>query len=485
MKILLINLPTESKVKDFTTADYMLTDFMRYPPLGLLAIATEVKKRHSVKVMDVANNMSIEAVIEYVLKYQPDLLGISVVTRYLYAMHEISRRVKKGNPEIKIAVGGPHINYFPMETMQLGFVDYALPGYGEKTFPRLVEAVDSANAQDFSSIPNLYYKFQDGHIHRAPAVEEPLMLDDLPFPDRSLVNLNDYYTAADKVRMTTLYSSRGCPFQCIFCDVQDKKFHFRSAKRLVDEFQEIMGLGIKEIHIFDDTFNVSKQRVIDICEEIIKRKLKIRWSSRARVFPFDKDLAGLMKKAGCERLHVGVESLDPQILKFMKKGITLEQVQSFFKLCNDFRIETLAYFIIGFPNETEEYRRRLFNEARKLKPSYVYFNILYPLPKTEYYNSLLKDGTYKKDYWAEFVSNPTDNFEVPLPRGQELQDRLKEIADNYHRRFFLSPGFIIRETKKSLFTPSMLFLKIKIAILLVIKTKFKKSISKNKAGKRA
>lgn len=476
MKILLINLPTEGKTKDFTTRDYLLTDFARYPPLGLLAIAAEINPRHSVKVLDViANNMSIDKIVSYILKYKPDVLGISVVTRYLYAMHEIARRIKESDPSIKIVVGGAHVNCFPLETMQLGYVDYALPGYGEKIFPQLIEVLDSKDIQSsICNIPNLYYKLNDGQIHSNPATEKPLILDDLPFPNRRLINLNDYFTAADKVKMTSLYSSRGCPFRCIFCDVQEKKFHFRSAKRVVDEFEEILNLGIREIFIFDDTFNLIRQRVADMCNEIIRRRLKVRWAARVCVFPFDRELASLMKKSGCTRLHAGIESLDPRILKFMKKGITLEHIKSFFKICNEFHIDTVPYFMLGFPNEKEEYRRRLFDEIKKLKPTYIYFNILCPLPRTEYYDSLLRDGIYKDDFWMDFIKHPKRDFEIPLPRDKKLQDELEALIDSFHRRFLLSPRFVLRELKRSIFTPPMLFLKIRIAFLFIFKTKFAK-----------
>lgn len=474
MKILLINLPSEGKTNDFTTPDYLLTDFMRYPPLGLLAIATLVdKKKHNLKVLDViAKNMDIVRTIKYIFDYKPDILGITVVTRYLYAFYEIIRRVKNTLKDTIIVAGGPHVNYFPEETMRLNYVDYALVGFGEKKFPSLVEALDRKDDSIFS-IPNLYYKKNNNILH-TKIVEDPINLDDLPFIDRTLVDLSDYFTAADKVKMTTMYSSRGCPFRCIFCDVQEKKFHFKSAKRVVDEFEYILGLGIKEIFIFDDTFNLLRERVIDICKEIIKRRLKVRWSARARVYPFDREMAYLLKKSGCCRLHVGVEALDDELLKYMRKGITLEHIRSFFKICNEFKLSTVPYFILGFPKETEEYRKSLYKNILKLKPTYIYINILCPLPKTDYYESLLNEGVYKEDFWKDFIRNPTRDFKIPLPRSAQLQDELMTLADSFHRRFFLQPKFILKEFIRSLPHPHMLFLKIKIAILLLIKTIFLK-----------
>jgi len=345
MKILLINLPREGETKEYTTPDY-IKDFERYPPLGLMAIAAGVDPRHSIKILDVSvPNYSIEETVEYVLQYKPDILGISVTSRLLYAMNTITHLIKDKLPTVRIVVGGAHVTYFPVETMELGAIDYALPGYGEKTFPLLAEAIEAGEQpESLAGIPSLLYRTNDGQIWSNKWEEPPTVLDSLPFPDRRLINLDDYYSAIAKDRMTTVYTSRGCPFQCIFCDIQDKTFRYRTAQGVVDEFEEVMKLGIKELLILDDTFNADRKRVIDICDEIVRRGIKVSWAARARVYPFDEEMLKALKKAGCRRLHVGVESLDPALLRYMKKGVTLEHIERFFSLCEEYGMETLAYF---------------------------------------------------------------------------------------------------------------------------------------------
>lgn len=472
MRILLATLPREGETKDYTTREYLLTDFSRLLPLGLLAIAADVNPKHSIQVLDVTvKNMTIDDTVRYVEDYRPDVLGISVATRRLYPMHEVASRVKRSLPDTRIVVGGPHVNYWPHETMQLRPLDYVLPGYGEKAFPLLIDAIDDGESEAFlKSVPSLYYRSADGDILSNPREEMPTVLDSLPFPDRRLINLDDYFSAVDRARTTTLYSSRGCPFRCIFCDVQEKKFSYRTANSVVDEFEEIVALGFGEVYILDDTFNANRQRVIDICEEILRRGIRIRWSTRARVAPFDREMMRLMKEAGCTRLHVGVESLDPATLKYMGKGQTLEQIQSFFSLCRELHMETLGYFIIGFPEETREYRKTLLDQVLKLHPTYAFCNILYPLAKTQYYKSLLENGTFQEDYWAGFLKNPTRAYELPLPRSRELQHELEAVADEFHRKFCFRPEFILREFRKTLRNPRMLLQKAKLAVLLLIRT---------------
>ena len=210
----------------------------------------------------------------------------------------------------------------------------------------------------------------------------------------------------------------------------------RSPKRVVEEMIMLKDMGVDEIHIFEDCFNIKKQRVLDICHEIIKNKLDIKWSTRARIYPFNTELADAMRSAGGYRINIGIESLDNNLLKHMNKKITLKQIESFFAVCNEYNIETLAYFMIGFPGETEEYRTALPEKIKDLGITFPFFNILYPLPCTKYYQDLIKQGIYKKDYWAEFCKDPTPNFELPLPRPRALQDELYATVNEYIRHFY-------------------------------------------------
>jgi anaerobic magnesium-protoporphyrin IX monomethyl ester cyclase len=467
MKILLINLPRYSETKDYTCPNYFF-DFMRYPPLGLLAIATGVDSKHQLEILDTAlENLSFEEIIEYVSQKKPDLLGVSLVTRRLYGMHYVVSRVKDLLPGIKVVIGGPHVNTYPKETMGFGFIDYVLPGFGEITFPQLVEAIANGEEEaELKKINGLFFKI-DGKINNNPLVRDVENLDDLPFPNRKLINLQDYYAAADRKPMTTIYSSRGCPFQCIYCDVQEKKWLCRSAVNVVDEFEEISDMGIKYVHVFDDSFNINRQRVIDICNEIIRRGLKITWSTRGRVFPFDDEMAQLFKESGGNRWHIGVETFDREIMKSIKKGITIEQVENFFKITHKYSIDTMAYFMIGFPNETAEYRKQLYNNVIKLRPTYVFFNILYPLPKTKYYESLLKEGIFKEDYWDQFAINPQPDYAIPYPRSEELQEELVSICNSYSMRFYFRPTFLLKEIWRSIFYPKVFFMKVKGALVMI------------------
>jgi radical SAM superfamily enzyme YgiQ (UPF0313 family) len=329
----------------------------------------------------------------------------------------------------------------------------------------LVESLASGDAGMMGKIPGLLY-MRGGEVAMTEPPEAPVDLDALPLPNRTLINLDDYFSAADRMKMTTVYTSRGCPFRCVFCDVGDKTFRYRSPVRIVDEFESIAAMGIREIHIFDDTFNIDRQRVIDMCTEILRRGLKINWSARVRVAPFDREMAGIMKKAGCARLNVGVEAFDDHILEKIRKNTTVEQIRHFFSLCHEFNIDTLAYFIVGFPEETREYRSSLFAKLKELKATYIYINVLYPSANSELYKESLQSGIFAKDYWKEFITHPVRDFELPLCRDAALHKELVALADELHRRFYLSPRFIASDIMRTT-TLKMLLRKVRLAVKMI------------------
>lgn len=473
MHIQLINLPREGETRCWETRDYLLTDFSKYPPLGLMAIATEIDRRHhDVRLCDAnIKGWTIAQTVQHIAEQRPDVLGMTVVTRRLWAMCEIARQVKEALPHTRIVAGGPHVNYWPEETLAYHpAIDFCLPGFAERTFPQLIEAIDRGGAAELlARVPALYYRGR-GKILRNPEEKKPRELDDIPFPDRSLIDIDDYYTAVDLSRMTTMYSSRGCPFQCIFCDVQEKRYYYRSAKSVVDEFEHILTLGIEEIHIFDDIFNVRQDRVDEICREILRRGINVRWSIRARVNPWRHSTLELLKRAGCGRIHVGVESLDPATLEYMRKAQTLEDINWFFDACHELDIETLAYFIVGFPTESEEYREMLYKRILGINPTYMFVNILYPFAKTAYYDGLIKSGVYTRDYWLDYIMHPTPEFEMPLPWTEAVHKKLIHFADRAHRKFCYRPSFLVKEFFRSVRFPKILFFKMKLFFILARET---------------
>jgi len=207
-------------------------------------------------------------------------------------------------------------------------------------------------------------------------------------------------------------------------------------------------MGIKEFLIYDDTFTIERKRVIDVCNEILRRKLDIGWDIRARVNTVDYELLKKMKKAGCERIHYGVEKGNQEQLNILRKGITLKQVEDAFRSTKKSRIETLAYFIIGGPRETRQTALQSISFAKKIKPDFVHFSIMTPFPATDLYSQGLREGIIKKDVWKEFAEKPTKEFIPPLWEENLTRKDMLLLLKSAYKDFYTRPGYILNKVLK-------------------------------------
>ncbi|MDH4161409.1 MAG: B12-binding domain-containing radical SAM protein [Nitrospirota bacterium] len=442
MKIILTISPREGESVLNYNPQYVLDDFIKYPPLGLLSIVRNIGPEHEVILYD-AHDTPYQTLLENILREKPDLLGISAVTERFYGVVRLAADVKQFLPETGIIVGGTHTDLYPSETMTHPVFDFMLTGPAEQTFPRFVEWYASGRTGDISAVDNLHYRGPDGSV-RSTRTNPLKNMDDFPFPDRKRLDIRKYVSLSDRHVMTTMTASRGCSFRCTFCNVP-RYYATKSADRIVDEIEEILSLGFDEIHILDYTFNISKSRVNEICSKILQRGLKFRWSTRARLKPFDDEMAAAMKEAGCFRLTAGVESHDPRILQYINKGTTVDDILRGFEILHRHKLESLAYFIIGFPNQTPEEAWTTRDFIKLIKPDFILMNTLLPVPFSDFYFELVKSGVYDRDHWQEFVLHPVKDFRLPSWRGDALDRAFTDIRDGLMREFYLAPSFVAKE----------------------------------------
>lgn len=445
MKVLLINPP----VKNIISLELPLLVRQNegvFPPLGLMYLASYLKNYLDceLKLLDtIAEGMDYEAIEKYIQNFHPDVVGITAHTHNLIDVVLVADIIKKIDEKIHVCLGGPHINVFPQEAIGINGVDSVVLGDGEITHMELVRCLEERT--DLEKVKGLIFK-QDGKYINTGLREGIKDLDSLPFPDRGLLDYKKYYSIlGKKAVMTTMISSRGCPYQCTFCSTPKGFYRVRSPENIVDEIEVCMRSGIEEIHFIDDVFNVDADRVIRICDEIRTRGLKIKWSFRGRIDKITRSLLISLKTAGCYRIHLGVETSTDEGLKRLKKGITVEQVRQVFRWTRDIGVDTVAYFLIGCPHEkTRQDILKTIDFSRDIDPDFALFNILTPYPSTELYEEGLRREEFKSNYWREFALSPRKDFQPQLWQEWLSRKELFELLNLAYRKFYLQPKFLLR-----------------------------------------
>ena len=418
-----------------------------YPPLGLLYVAAYLQQNtdHEIQILDtILDRMNYEQIEAAIRQSQPDLVGIQAMTFTLIDATLCAKIVKKINPDIPVVFGGPHVYIYPKETLQIPEVDYLVIGEGEETFTRLVEALDQG--KDLSKVYGIGYR-QNGIYTQTPLVPLVSNLDAMPMPARNLVPQDRYYSVlAKETPITTMMTSRGCPMQCIFCDRPHlgKTFRYRSPENVVNEMETCERLGIKEIFIYDDTFTIRRDRVLEICRLYLERGLTIRWDVRAHINTMNDAILDAMAAAHCTRIHYGVEAGTEEITKVLKKGIDLQRTVEVFRQTKRRGITTLGYFMIGNPSETKAQAMETIEFARKLDADYIHLSVATPFPATELYRLGFKTGLYKEDYWKEFARNPTVDFKPRLWTEIMSADELVNLMQWGYQRYYMRAGYLFK-----------------------------------------
>lgn len=421
---------------------------LKYPVLSLASLAAVLRQEGArVAILDlgiVGNYDGLERVFE---KVRPRYIGFTGTTPLFPKVVEVSTRCKQilGN-EVTILVGGPHATAVPEESLQSSAIDILVYGEGERTI------VDIWKGKKLSEIRGIYYK-DNGKVVKTTLRELIPSLDDLPFLAVDLYESKFYHSAKQLSKATPNFqyeSSRGCKGVCTFCNknISGTRFRMKSPERVVSEIEYILSHGYKEIRFVDDQFNADIDRAIKICELIIKKNLKFPWSlaSGIRVDTVNEEFFRMAKKAGCHQMGIGFEAGTQESLNSIKKGITLEQSLNCMKLLRKVGIETIGFFILGLPEDTEESMEETINFALKLRPDFAKATILIPFPGTTLFRQYEQKGLIKTREWdkynfhlvKEIYKHPTLDFSV-----------LQKYYDRFYIKFYLSPVFLYRKLLSS------------------------------------
>ena len=402
MKVLLLHPPNTSIYSKEVRATKQ-----KGVPLGILYIArVALDYGCETKVIDAeAENLEIDECVNEILKWSPDLLGITVTTPMINVAKEIAEKVKIVNKDIVTCVGGPHVSALPLETLRnYLYFDCAISGEGENTFAKLCWGMQNKGKSKY--ICGLWYRGGANYILGEENKDLIDNLDEINYPARNLINTDLYTTnrLGSKEVYTQITSSRGCPMKCIFCGsctTFGKKARFRSIQNVIGEIKEcIEKYNIRNFVFNDDTFLLNKKRVIEFCDKIEESKLDIHFFCSSHCKTIDEEMARRLKKIGCYAITFGIESGNNDILKNIGKGIKIDDARRALKLTKAAGIEVFASFMLGNLGETKETIRQTIDFAKELEPDMVQFSIAIPYPGTEFYNKV-QDKVLTKD-WSRY-----------------------------------------------------------------------------------
>ncbi len=444
MKLTLIFVPPRIN-NNFEATRFRDQNIGYIPPLNLVLVASLFRKEHcEVQVIDVdAERLNLNEVVDKIEEFGSTMIGFSLSTYNFDSMIAWIREIRK-KVSLPILAGGPQLAIYPAETMSHQEIDYGIIGEAENVIPKFVQFCN--DQCDSSDVPSLAYR-ESGQVVINERCEPVENLDDIPFPSRDLLN-NQLYSnvLTRKKNFTALLSSRGCPYRCTFCDQKETKYRYRSAGNVFNEIKiNFEKYGVREFDVYDSTFTANKKRVKELCKMLIKHKMPINWTIRSRVDSVDNEMLKLLKQAGCHTIFYGIESSDPEILKMMKKSISVSRIKETIDETKKLGISTLGYFLFGYPGETRATAEATLEFSLELNLDYAQYSVLVPMPRTEIYEFYLKHTGI--DYWAEFTKNPDTPITIPLINSELTKEELDEYALRAYKKFYLRPRIIINKLK--------------------------------------
>ena len=428
MKTLLLRLPINLDNR------YDYEDLMQ--PYGLACISSMLKNNgcNTVLFDAQAHRLLRHEIIAFIRKNRPDLIGFTAYTSNLLDIVSLLPQIKQDLPLAKIVLGGAHVTVEPELTLkEFPLIDFVVIGEGEITCFELVRALK--NRGDLRSINGLAFRDDDEIIinKKREYIEN---LDDMPIADWASLPMEKYFGHHTiKRNYVKLLLSRGCPFQCTFCAVQNtmgNRLRKRSPSNIRNELELLYDrFNVRDFGFGDSTFNIDNEWVTEVCKEILNMNYPIIWRCNVRAKGLTKDILKIMKKSGCVHVTMGIESGDPSMLESMKKNETLDDFRQAIHMIKEIGLPLLNSFIIGMPGETPESIENTLRFAKEIK-TYAGFNLATPFPGTEFYEQALQDGTVNSN---PATHNPYDMSYVPETMSRyQLKMAYRQLTKDYYLR---------------------------------------------------
>jgi radical SAM superfamily enzyme YgiQ (UPF0313 family) len=366
-----------------------------WPPLNLALLAAIAERHgHEVTIMDgEAEQISLDEMVQRAVALKPDVIGFTATSPFFHISKAVAERIKRLAPHIPIVVGGPHITIMKEKALLPAF-DYAFIGEAEESWPQFLDHHEMK--RDISKVAGIIY-WKNGAVVSTGQPADITNLDKLPFPARHRLHMPLYKlgTLRGRLPFTSIQTMRGCPWKCIFCASEALKtteMRVRSPRSVVEEMKQVVEqFGTRHFYIVDDVMTLWKEHILEICDLIDREGLDITFEGSTRANLVEEEVIARLVRSGLIRLSFGLETVDPEIRKTMKKQVPLEHYVRANGICNKYGVEALNSVMIGLPGETRETVRATLNflrNAREVKQAN--FAIAVPYPGTEFHELAVK-----------------------------------------------------------------------------------------------
>jgi anaerobic magnesium-protoporphyrin IX monomethyl ester cyclase len=416
-----------------------------FTPLGLGYLAAVLEQNeYKVDVIDCqAAKLSYEEFKSEIGKRQPNIVGVTSTTLTYKSGLRIVKIAKEVFPNCLTIMGGSHVTFWDENALkECPELDVVVRKEGENTMLELLQRLEAGKS--FHDVIGTTCR-KDGKIVKNPDRPYIKDLDSLPFPAHNLWPLETLRKYGNIVY--PIMASRGCVFWCDFCTAVrmfGRNYRMRSPKNVVDEIEFLHETyGANQFTFYDDAFTVDQDRTAEICHEIMKRKLKIKWDCETRVDMVTKELLLKMREAGCIAIWFGVESGSQRVIDAMGKGFSLAQTMNAFQWAKAAGLMTVAGVILGFPGETKESAMETIKLVEKINPDDVGYYIATPYPGTPMYELVKEKGLLKVTDFNKY-DTATPTFETP----EFTMEELREIREQAFHRFYIRPSYVLHMFSK-------------------------------------
>ncbi len=425
-----------------------------WPPLNLAYLAAIAESMgHNVKIIDgEVENTSLEKMIDQTESFKPDIIGITATTPFYHIASNLAKGLKNRIDKIPIVIGGPHITILREEVFYPHF-DYAFIGEADKSWSLFLNKYEKG--EDISDVKGILFRDEQCNIKFTGDADPIFDIDSIPCPARHLLKTDKYKvgTLQGTKNFTTIMTVRGCPFKCIYCSTKvfGKQIRKRSPISVVDEIKSVINdYGVKHFIFLDDTLTIDRNHILNICNLIEQENLDITFEGSTRANLIDEELISRMKKAGLIRISFGLESIDKNIRKIMKKdNIPIESYIDSNRLANKYNIETANSCMIGLPGETVDTIKKTLSFLRTFRDIQIAsISIAVPYPGTELY-----DMAKRGDYGLKLTTNDFSKFRrynaAVMAVGDLSPDDLIKLQNEAYASIYLASWRLIPMFRKS------------------------------------